>query len=241
MISKKSNQEIITRQVKNYGDAAIINGFLTTEWWRELLQSGRGMAALLFFQYYLRYLIWLFANSTGVVFRLQHGSQTMGLISTISCLLLILLFNWVKVWFVFKPMVLPLMPVYYATRDWTGLHKALLVDMHSTGLIVFAGIYLLLAIVQLVQIFTGYGNEDGGKRGNSWLLALLPIKPSTSHEFVFQAIGEPGIIASVGLLFWNLNDPVFGVFLWISAGCMFAQEVMDWSRQQKNKPVPRRG
>lgn len=234
MLSNKSNQEIIIRQVKNYGDAAIINGFMTTEWWRELFKSGRGVAFLLFTQYYLRFLIWLFANSIGVVFRYKHGGKTMGVISTFYTVILMILFNSHEVWFFFKPLILLVMPVYYITLDRDELYCTIMVQVHSGSLTVFTILYLILAVVSLIQIYTGKGNNDLEKRGESRLL-ILAGQSYQAKENMVQSFLEPITTVAIGTLFWVLNDPVFAAFLWIAAASMFVQEAMDWSLQQKGK------
>ena len=235
MLSNKSNQEIITRQVKNYGDAAIINGFMTTEWWRELLQSGKGMALLLFVQYYLRFLIWLFANSIGVVFRYRHGSKTMGTISTFYTVVLLILFNSAGIWFIFKPIILFVIPVYYLTLSWDELYCTMMVEVHSYGLMAFTVLYVMLAVASLIRIYSGKGNTDPEKRGESRLVLLLAGQSYQVGGNTVQSFVEPIITAIAGVLFWLLNDPVFSAFLWIAAASMFAQEAMDWSWQQKNR------
>ncbi len=233
MESKKSNHNFKLRLVKKYGDAAILLGFYTTDWWKTLITKPP-LAFWQMFRGYIRFLTAIFANAIGALFRYKHGYQTTGLTLPFCTIVLLVLFNSNMVVFGLKPIMLPVAPFIYLFADMQDKWDWIIDDIHSVPMAVFTVLYTMISLIHTAMIYIGWGNPDTTKRGNSWLYEFVLKKSGLFTEAFTQAIIEPVLIVLIGWLFWALGDPVFAVFLWIGAACVFTQDGLDWAWQQKN-------
>lgn len=225
MESQQTNYRgVPSREILPYGDAAIFRrvvkliGRIRTVTWDELLElHGRSVLAA-------------FSFSNTALFRREFGIQSTGFVFSIMTFTLITMFNSTEVWLIFKPLVMILIPIIVFFKDKGDIYEYLFIDVHSKGLMVLAVVFLVAALVHVVKIYTGEGNPDWGKRGESWIYTALSRRFDFINEYFVVGILEPLIVVLVGIVaFRFFDDGYLAIYLWLSAIATFAQESMDQS------------
>ena len=147
------------RRVLKYGDQAILNRIITSPNWKVLFSKKfvTGMAVLT--GSVLLLLVSGMASVPGVLLRFKHGNQTLGLIQMALTLNLLLLINTMVVQDWIKPLIFWAAPVALFLQDWECIWNAIVVDVHSKGLVILTSIYALMTMVHLVLIYLGRAME----------------------------------------------------------------------------------
>ena len=232
MKTHRLTTRVKTRVIKKYGDSAIMLGFYTTEWWNNLLKEGGKMAFWKIFISSLKFVLALFADAIGSIFRYKHGIMSKGWILTFYTVFLIVLFNSSACYHVLKPFLFWFVPFLgFAGVDWIIIWT--LGEIHSFQLLVFAFVYMLFSVVHVIISYVRNETEDASKRGDSWLYQYLFRHTGFVPESVIQIVLEPFLAFIMGWYFWQSGDAVFGAFLCIAALSMFSQDYLDWAHQQK--------
>lgn len=232
MKTHRLTKRVKPRIIKRYGDSEILLGFYTTTWWTDLIKEGGKIAFWKLFVSSLKFVLALFSDAVGSIFRYKHGIMSKGWILTFYTAVLIILFNSTACYHIFKPFIFWFTPFFC----FAGVDKVIiwtLDEVHSYNLLAFGFLYLMLSAVHVVVTYVGKGNKEASKRGESWLYQFLFRYAGFIPESVIQIVIEPALTFLMGWHFWHSGDAVFGVFLYVSAVCLFTQDYLDWSHQQK--------
>lgn len=232
MISTKSDQKIKLRFVKKYGDADIILGFYTTEFWQRLLKRDPLWAWSLF-RDFLRFITAVSAFAVGSLLRYRHGSKTTGIIMSTATTLWLMTLNSALLPYLIKPFCFWGSPILFLLSDysWQG---AMIQQTLSSPLLGFTVLHIAFSLAHIVMIYMGMGHTDSNQRGCSWLGLILSKHTTRISEQDIQMIVEPLLIGLCGYISWSNNDLVFAGFLWSAAFSTFLQEYLDYAWKKKH-------
>ncbi|MCB0448188.1 MAG: hypothetical protein KDD03_11900 [Gelidibacter sp.] len=222
-----SDQSSKLRIVPHFGDVAMMLQLMRSKIWRELYEGSK--------KPYWRILVWLFAakiemfaSASRCILRYRHGHNTTGLLMGLWVFSMIAAFNmdlvigWLLVLIPFFS------PLLVFVLDWGHLEQYLFLSIKSNLLLGFMVVSTSFQMVHVLLLKTKKGcNKDACKRGNSWLLFLLPNR-FESLEIWVQTLIEPLLIVMVGLCgWWFFGDTVFLSFMVLSAISLCIQELAD--------------
>lgn len=224
MINRTNTQSKYPGFLPKYSDQDIIRGLLNSEYWR-LLFLGDPKSLWVLGKAILGLKTQMFAAPIKAILRFDFGKRTLGIISILLTVLMMIAFN--TTWLVgyvatLMPLVSPVIPLY---MDGDQIYMAVFVDIRSSALLYFWMVYIVLAVVHLIRIYKGWGKpHSSSSRGRSVLHVLILGRAGMSERNV-QLVVEPLLIALIGAgLIWLEADVTFGIFLCLSAFCLFCQE-----------------
>ncbi len=234
MITQPSNRHFKLRVFPDYGDAALLHTFFTTDFWKNLLIENK----LAVFQVLKSFLYWntsLFMSMGTMLFRFKHGQRTTGFILYFSVVITLMVFNSTHVIHFLKPFAYPMVMVFPFFSEGQ-LFNWVFTDIHSIPLLVFTGAYSVMGFIQCSLIYLGKGNPELTKRGNSYLYVLLS-KAGLKNEFPVQAFLEPLLLFFACLFFYLQGDFVFAFVLGAAAFSVLIPEVIDYAHSEKSRSM----
>ncbi len=201
--------------VLQIGDAAIIEGFITTPFWKQLFYAP-GKAFLSLIPRYFAFISALSSYCMVVFFRYKYSAFHTGFIATIMGMSFIVTFN-SAIWLIVKPIFVIPAPFIALFTDTERLYQFLLINTKSTGLIIYCTIFLMVSLFHTLRMY--FYNEDdipAHGRGYSWIHLLLSRYISI-QEFWVNIIIEPAIFILIGGLMYRQGDYYSAVFFWLSS------------------------
>jgi len=226
-LTKATNQIAKLRVVPRFGDVAMINQLIHSKIWRQLY-SGDIKAWFSVFVWLVNIKIEMFASSARHIFRFNHGRHSTGILTSLWTISMMVAFNSASEFgfmVTFVPFFLPVLPFLIPVEK---IEQMALIDVRSEALLVVILVYTLCSIIHVLFIYLEKGEtRDHAKRGTSILHVILK-KILPVNEYFVQIIIEPMILILAGYIAIDLFfDPVLGVFLFLAAGSLFFQEIVD--------------
>ena len=213
--------------IPKFSDADLLRSVIQSKIWKALFMSKKeAVWILLKAIYYLK--SEMFIAPIRAVFRHSFGYRVTGLFITLMSTLMIIGFNAKTTWGASAnlfPFIAPLMPFF---MDGEQMHLSAFEAVRSEYLMYFWMGYLGISIVHLCRIYRGNQQRSSAvKRGDSWLYGLV-FKHMRLSETQVQLIIEPLIVIGLGygLIEYSIDKPC-GIFMVISGGCLFVQELQD--------------
>ena len=225
MINRKSVRGKRHNYIPRYSDADILQNVINTELWR-LIYLRDSKAAWIVLKAILNLKVEMFAAPLRAVLRINHGKRTIGVVIYLLSLLMLIAFNAnyvVSYLCTFLPFLAPLLPFLLSGEQ---LLDAMFVSIHSRALLFFWILYGVLAPLHMIFTFKGWNTCEGEKVHGTSLIHLLLSKKIKVSQAVSKVVLEPLLVLIGGLvLIIKGLDVSFGVFLIISALCLFGQEL----------------
>jgi len=236
MITKNASDETFTsRRIKLYGDLAIWHGFYTSKIWNTILNNrDRILPEIL--KTYFQFNTAMLAYSLNAIFRYKFGSQTTGLLMSISTLSMLIGFNSENIWVIFKPIMLFINPIIPFFKDGDEIYDLVFVEIHSVSLLVLTIIFTLSTLTHVTMIYSDNGNDSPTKRGDSWLHILISKYYKSANETFIAMIVEPLISILIGVVLFKWNDDKWGgVYFCLAGLAVFGQHMLDESQKAHNQ------
>lgn len=238
MRTKESNNRTYEgRNTVLISDMAIIDGGIKSPLFKLHFEKKKAECIAKGLFQLIRFICACFAHMHWSVFRVRPGAQTIGLIVTGLNLSFLLSFNaqeiegWHKLFSVFLTLVL------IFQQPFEELVITFTENVESTPLLIYSGLYLLMAIVQIVMIWIGKGSASLSQRGHS-ILGLIISRWVKPHDYFLEGWIEPLLAIGLGYYFWAYHGDIhFALILWISAGCEWLQQLVDKSHQMSKQAI----
>ncbi|MDN5215050.1 hypothetical protein QQ020_23415 [Fulvivirgaceae bacterium BMA12] len=234
MITQNTNHNLRPKKARKLGDLAILYGIINTPFWGLLFFKPKAALWLICGQFLRANAVILSYGLTAIT-RFRNSPMTTGLVMTAYFLSIVMAYNSIYVWKVFSVFVALAVPFFPILTDADDLYRLAFIDIHSQGLLIYAGVFTLASLIHNGTIYIGKGSKNVSKRGESWLYLLfdkLLSRYIPVSEFFICCFIEPALAIGAGIYLWSSGiDPTFGSFLILMGANEVVLQLIDKSHQ----------
>lgn len=236
MLTDKSNHSIANKSCVRVSDLDILAGATKSKVFSLLFEKRKhGVALWTLFVHYFRFMRIALANIIVYPLRFGVGSHSTGLIVSGVTLMTLTFANSINVHplsGIFAPLAAPFILLSNSPED---LYRLIFHEVRSLALLNFTVVIFALSIIHyIVGLFLVNSRSSRGRSifGYALRLVKINIPDSVLHLFV-----EPILIGTLGYVFIEQGDALFGYVLWVCSLAELVTQMLDRAAMLKKSGV----